>query len=54
MLTYDYYKGDLKKCNEVLGYWGGNGDKYYRFRPWFLKDKEKQKELNQLQKSKNE
>ena len=38
LLTFNYYGGDIKKTNEVMGWWSKNGDKIIRFRfqPRFL------------------
>ena len=38
LLTYNYYNGDLKKVNDVMGCWNSYGDKNFRFRfqPRFL------------------
>jgi len=38
LLTYNYFKGDIKKTNEVMGYWNSPKDKNFRFRfqPRFL------------------
>jgi hypothetical protein len=38
LLTYNHYEGDLKKTNEVMGWWNKPGDKNFRFRfqPRFL------------------
>lgn len=38
LLTFNHYGGDLKKTNEVMGWWNKPGDKNFRFRfqPRFL------------------
>ena len=38
LLTYNYFKGDIKKTNEVMGYWNSPKDNNFRFRfqPRFL------------------
>ena len=38
LLTYNHYKGNLKKTSEVMGWWNKPGDKNFRFRfqPRFL------------------
>ena len=38
LLTFNHYGGDIKKTNEVMGWWNKPGDKNFRFRfqPRFL------------------
>jgi len=38
LLTYNYFKGDIKKTNDIMGYWNSPKDKNFRFRfqPRFL------------------
>jgi hypothetical protein len=38
LLTYNYFKGDIKKTNDVMGYWNSPKDENFRFRfqPRFL------------------
>lgn len=38
LLTFNYYDGDIKKTNEVMGWWNKPGDDNFRFRfqPRFL------------------
>ena len=38
LLTFNYYDGDIKKTNEVMGWWFKPGDDNFRFRfqPRFL------------------
>ena len=40
LLTYRHYNGDLRKTNEVMGWWGNPGkpDFKFRFNPEFLTD----------------
>ncbi len=38
LLTYNYFKGDIKKTNKVMGYWNSpkDGNFRFRFQPRFL------------------
>lgn len=51
LLTYNYFKGDIKKTNNVMGYWNSPKDKKFRFRfqPRFLSSDIDRDELIVLQ-----
>ena len=51
LLTYNYYDGNLKKVNDVMGCWNSVGEKNFRFRfqPRFLKDKDERNDLIEIQ-----
>ena len=61
LLTYNHYNGDLKKVNDVMGYWNKPGDENFRFRfqPRFLTSSVDRDDLvalqaEQLEKMENE
>lgn len=51
LLTFNHYGGDIKKTNEVMGWWNKPDDKNFRFRfqPRFLKSTVDQDDLIALQ-----
>ena len=51
LLTYNYFKGDIKKTNRVMGYWNSPIDKNFRFRfqPRFLSNAVDRDDLIALQ-----
>lgn len=51
ILTYNYYKGDLKKTNDACGWYNRPGEKGFRFKfePRFLKKKEDREKLQAIQ-----
>lgn len=51
LLTYNHYGGDIKKTNEVMGWWNKPDDENFRFRfqPRFLKNEDERKQLIELQ-----
>ena len=51
MLTYEYYKGDLKKTNDVMGWYNHPGEEGFRFRfqPRFLKNTVDRDDLEAIQ-----
>lgn len=51
LLTYNHYNGDLKKVNDVMGYWNKPDDSNFRFRfqPRFLTNTDEQNDLIELQ-----
>ena len=56
LLTYNHYNGDLKKVNDVMGYWNKPSDKNFRFRfqPRFLTSVDEQRDLIAIQAEKLE
>lgn len=51
MLTYEYCNGDLKKANDIMGFYGDvwSDDFRFRFNPNFLRDPKMKKELSDIQ-----
>jgi hypothetical protein len=52
LLTYNHYKGDLKKTNDIMGYWSkiSDGGFRFRFQPRFLTSTVDRDDLISLQK----
>ncbi len=51
LLTFNYYGGDIKKTNEMMGWWNKPGEKNFRFRfqPRFLTSSVDRDDLEALQ-----